>query len=212
MVDAIPSQVAIIANGLLEHSAHILNRIRSFSFLIAVDGGCNTCQYLQLQPDLIIGDMDSVDQTTLNHYSQVPQIRFPREKDVTDLDLAVSHAFAKGAKNVTIFGGLGKRIDHTLSNLILMTRYPEKVTLETEEERLVAIHEKIELSCYIGQTISLIPMNGPVTGISTEGLKWPLIEGKLDKQFIGISNEAIQEHVKIRVKQGDLLCVVNLRG
>ena len=59
-----------------------------------------------------------------------------------------------------------------------------------------------------GQTMSLIPMNGPVLGISSKGLKWELKNQTLHKHFIGISNIALEKTVEISFLDGDLLCVI----
>jgi len=92
-----------------------------------------------------------------------------------------------------------------VTNLIFLTRYPGKIFLETETEILGAIDKTLELTTHAGQGLSLIPLNGPVQGITTDGLKWEMHEGVLDKSFIGISNQATGKEVVISVKQGDLL-------
>ncbi len=206
-----PPRVAIVANGATENSEKILDRIHSYSFLVAVDGGCNACYTLKLSPQLIIGDMDSISPEASAYYADVPKLLFPSEKDETDLELALNHLLANHVKEITVFGGLGNRVDHTLGNIILLSRFPGRVFLESDAERLSVVNHTLEFSCSIGQTISLIPVNGPVSGIRTTGLKWPLNNGRLDKMFIGISNVATQDRVKISVEQGDLLCVINFK-
>jgi thiamine pyrophosphokinase len=93
--------------------------------------------------------------------------------------------------------------------LILLSRYPGKIFLESDNERLFVIDKHSKFSTNPGQQISLIPMNGPVTGVRTQGLKWELDGKTLDKQFIGISNEATKSQVSISVEKGDLLCCIN---
>ncbi|MBS0653550.1 MAG: thiamine diphosphokinase, partial [Verrucomicrobia bacterium] len=135
----IPPHVAIVANGCTENSEKILDRIQSFSYLVAVDGGSNACYALKLTPQLIIGDMDSISPEASAHFADVPKICFPREKDETDLELALNHLIANHVQEITIFGGLGNRVDHTLANIILLSRFPGKVFLESESERLSVI-------------------------------------------------------------------------
>lgn len=212
IVSDIPPRIAIVANGSTENSEKTLNRIESFAYLVAVDGGCNTCYTLNLTPQLIVGDMDSITPEVDAHYADVPKACFPCEKDETDLELALNYLFASDVEEVTIFGGLGNRVDHTLGNIILLSRFPGKVYLESDAERLTVIDSSLEFPCSIGQTISLIPLNGPVSGIRTRGLKWPLDNSQLDKMFIGISNVATQDRVKISVEQGDLLCIINFNN
>ena len=69
------------------------------------------------------------------------------------------------------------------------------------------IDKSVELACMPGQT-SLLPLNGPATGVTTQGLKWELSEATLDKHFMGISNIALQNKVRIQVAHGNLLCIL----
>jgi thiamine pyrophosphokinase len=203
------ARIGVIANAPLIETEKIRSSIAAFSYLVAVDGGSNHCHNMGLRPDLIIGDMDSAEQATLDSYAAVPKIAFPRDKDKTDLEIALEYLFKQEPLEIVIFGGLNGRIDHLLGNIYLLTRYPGKVFLESHHERIFIIDREVELSCHLGQIISLIPMNGAVTGVTTDGLKWELTHGTFDKNFIGISNEVTKSCVKIQVKSGDLLCVIN---
>lgn len=202
-------RVAILCTAPIADLSHIKKRITSYPFLIAVDGGANYCLEMGLHPDLILGDLDSIDPYALKSFPNIPLKHYPVEKDKTDLELALEFAFHSQTEEIAVFGALGGRTDHTLVNTTLLSRYPGTVFLETETERLFVVPKSVELSVELGQTISLIPLNGPVKGICTEGLKWPLREGTLDKNFIGVSNEAIQRSVTISQSEGDLLCCIN---
>lgn len=202
-------RIAIICNAPIENSSKLKEKIVDFPVLIAVDGGINYCYKLGLHPDLIVGDFDSVDLTILKHFDTIPKKSYPRDKDKTDLEIALELIDPAKLEKVTVFGALGGRTDHTLTNLILLSRYPGKVFLETDKEKVFVIDHHIEITSYPGQLISLIPLNGPVKGITTEELKWELKNATLDKQFVGISNEALGSRVMISVKEGDLLCCVN---
>ncbi len=199
-------RVALICNGMLDHSQEMKSRIATFPLLAAVDGGALHCRQLGLKPDLIIGDLDSCPADLLEFYSDVPCKRFPVDKDETDLELALNELMHFDTQEITLFGALGSRIDHTLSNILILSRFPSRLFIESKHERLFVIDKTVSLSCNIGQIISLIPLNGPVTGIDTDGLKWNLSKSVLDKNFIGISNQAVKSQVHITVEHGDLLC------
>jgi thiamine pyrophosphokinase len=194
---------------MLDHSQEMKSRIAAFSLLAAVDGGAMHCQQLGLKPDLIIGDLDSCPADLLEYYSDVPCKRFPVDKDETDLELALNELMQPDIQEITVFGALGNRIDHTLCNILILSRFPGRLFIESIHERLFVIDKTISLSCSIGQILSLIPLNGPVTGIETDGLKWNLSKNALDKNFIGISNQAVKSQVHITVGHGDLLCCLN---
>ncbi len=203
------SHIAMIGNAPIIDLSYVKKKIIEYPILIAVDGGLNYCHKMQLQPNLFIGDFESVDPHLLEAFKEVPTKRFPSDKDQTDLELALEMAFHSKIQEITIFGGLGGRTDHALGNIILLSRFPEKVFLESESERLFVIKNHAEFATSPGQIISLIPLNGPAKGVTTQGLKWALKDSVLDKHFIGISNEATGSMVSLSVDEGDLLCCIN---
>ncbi len=194
---------AIVANGQIDSSDILRPLILSHSRIIAVDGGLIHCHTMGIKPDLIVGDFDSCPPDLLKQYESVKKIALQKEKDETDLEVAIREA----GEQTTLYAAWGHRIDHSLTNALLLTRHPG-MKMETEREIVFAIDKKVQLNCFVGQTISLIPLNGPVVGIDTHGLKWELKSGKLDLNFIGISNVALKEKVEISLKQGCLLCCI----
>ena len=200
---------ALIASGDIGEKEAITSLLHSHKGIIAVDGGLVHCHVLGVTPELIIGDLDSIPQELLKVYSHVPMLSFPVDKDETDLELALKLVFQEDIQRAYVYGALGGRLDHLLGNIVLLTRYPGRVFLETEGELAFVINETVEVGCYIGQKVSLIPFNGEVKGISTVGLKWELNKSSLSKNFLGISNQCISEKFSVTVEQGDLLCCLN---
>jgi thiamine pyrophosphokinase len=199
--------VALIANGTLEDSQRLKNEILEHSRIVAVDGGFLHCQTMGIVPDGVVGDFDS---WTQDLPSGVPVLRLPQHKDHTDLEVAIQKEFEGGADQITLYGAWGGRIDHSLTNALLLGRYPKKLRLKTSQEILFAIDGFTELAAIEGQTLSLIPLYGPATGITTSGLKWELDQGRLDMNFIGISNQCMQALVTIQIEHGLLLCAMLL--
>jgi thiamine pyrophosphokinase len=199
-------RIAIVCNGALDHSEKMKERIQAFPKLVAVDGGAQHCWKLGLRPDYILGDFDSCPEDTLEQIAQVPRKKFPKLKDRTDLELALDAFLDAHTQEITLFAASGERLDHTLNNILILSRYKGRLFIETSSERLFVIDREVTLSCAIGQTLSLLPINGAVTDIDTDGLQWNLAKATLDKHFTGISNSAIQSRVSIRVGNGDLLC------
>ena len=197
----------LIANGQIEDLAHLAPWLKIGARIVAIDGGLIYCKELGIIPELIVGDFDSVPKALLEEYQDVPKISLPIEKDQTDLEYALEHELQHN-KTVILFGVLGARVDHSLTNLLLATRYPGKVFIDTERETIFAIQQEAKIESFIGQTISLIPINGPVTGITTKGLQWELNKGTLSASFIGISNVAKQKEIHITIGNGILLCAV----
>ncbi len=199
-------ETALVANGNVSDDSIVAHRLKQFKRIIAVDGGLNHCHRLGILPDLIIGDFDSVAPGLLEQYPHVLQRIFSPDKDETDLELALKEVMADNEGVVTVFGGLGLRTDHTLANLHLLRRYPGRVVLEGNHERIFAIAGKGEIPCRVGQVMSLIPLGGPVRGVTTSGLRWDLRDAVLDKNFLSVSNECTENVVSVVIAEGDLLC------
>ena len=205
-------KIALVCSAEIQDYAFLKQRLLAFPQRIAVDGGANHFYSMGLVPDLIIGDLDSIQPSLLEHFKGVPIQKFPEDKDHTDLELAINAIDLPAADQVVVFGALGERLDHTLGNLTLLSRYPGKLSIESEKERCFVIDRFVELEMSPGQVLSLIPLNGPACDITTTGLKWELNKGKLNKYFLGISNEALGHRVAISVGSGDLLCVIYQRS
>lgn len=192
----------IVANGQIDQPELLRPLILKHAQIIAVDGGLLHCQKMGITPHLIVGDLDSCPPDLLNSYRSLPQI-LKTDQNETDVEFALKYATFP---DITLYGAWGYRIDHSLTNALLLIRHPN-LRLETETEVVFAIRSKVQFSCQVGQTLSLIPLNGPVKGIHTDGLKWELNQGTLDQNFIGISNVCLKPQITISVKEGSLLCI-----
>lgn len=199
---------ALIANGEISSIEKLKIELQKYERVVAVDGGLSQCQKMGIIPDLIVGDFDSCPKGLVDVYSSVPKVILPEDKDETDLEVAIREEFQRKADKITVFGSWGNRIDHSLTNALIVGRFPQKLFLETETEILFALKNSAYLSVRKGQIVSLIPLFGAASGITTKGLKWELKNGKLDFHFIGISNVCLQENISIEIDQGMLLCCV----
>lgn len=207
-------RAVIFANGQLNHIEGARAVIGSDDVLIAADGGARLCRVLRLTPQVIIGDMDSIDSEDLAAFEQqgADIIRHNPDKDQTDLELALLHALELGADQVTILGGLGRRWDQTIANLLLPT-YQKLSGLQISYwdagQWLHIIRDELVIEAEIGTTVSLIPLGGDVTGIDTQGLHWPLNDETLIVGATrGVSNSMSEPRAKLTIQDGVLLCVV----
>jgi thiamine pyrophosphokinase len=201
-------RIALIANSKITHYSLIKPKILQHEQVIAVDGGLNHCHRMQITPNLIIGDLDSAEKGLIEQYSTVPTKTFPKDKDHSDLELGIIHCLEMKSVRITLFGALENRMDHSLSNLYLLTRYPSIDTIESDHETIFCITGSHEFHCQPDQCISLIPLGEPCSGVSTSGLKWELNNQTLDKEFFSLSNVCLKSTFSIDVKKGTLLCCI----
>ncbi len=197
---------AILANGQIDDLNALLPSIRRHRRVIAVDAGLAYCKQGGFAPDLIVGDFDSCPAELLKDYSSVPKMTLPSDKDITDLEAAIAEEWKRGVQSITVYGAWGKRIDHSLTNALILGRHSHKLIMETETEIAFAIQGRTQLSSHPGQTVSLIPIFGRAESIRTNGFKWELTQRSLDRDFIGISNIALIPNPTIEIASGQLLC------
>lgn len=200
--------VALVANGAIHDYALMAGLIRKYPLCVAVDGGLIHCHEMKICPDLIIGDFDSIPSDLLKRYQDVAIEQFSTDKDESDMELAIQAVNIDSIKNIGIFGALEKRLDHSLANLFLACRFPDKIVIETETESIFAINKAKIVACSPGQIVSLIPLS-VAKGVSTQGLKWELKNATLDKSFLSLSNVCLSPSFKISVAEGDLLCCMS---
>ena len=169
---------------------------------------------LKIIPDAVVGDMDSIDPGLLTQFEQsgTKVLRYPAEKDQTDLELAIQYALEQGAKEMVIAAGLGGRLDQTLGNLSLLSMpVLSRINLRLEdgvEEAWFLCAGKTEIKGKVGDIVSLLPWGEPVAGIITEGLKYPLENETLyPEKSRGISNELVRQDAGVFVRSGRLLII-----
>ncbi len=203
-------RVIVFANGVM-HSHFTLE---NDDVLIAADGGLRHCLDLGLKPAILIGDMDSIDEGDLAALepSDTQILRYPTQKDFTDLELALQHALKLGADEIVIVAALGARWDQTIANLLLPASFPSvKISLldGSQEIHYIRAGEKLEIHGRPGDMVSLIPLAGTAHGVTSEHLEYPLRGGELTfGSTRGISNVLLEETGAISINGGLLLCIV----
>jgi thiamine pyrophosphokinase len=197
--------VALVANGAIHDYSAIKTLLTSYSRIIAVDGGINHCMQMNVIPSLIIGDLDSTSAEILSKIPHIPVIKHPPDKDLSDMELALIEALSHNPSEITLFGALGTRADHSLANLYLLTRY-EHTSIETEYEKIFPVRGTTKVAVYPGQTLSFIPLGPGAKGVTLKGLKWEVRHQTFDHSQMSLSNVAIADFVEIEIEEGSLIC------
>jgi thiamine pyrophosphokinase len=182
-------------------------------FLVAVDGGLHHLKRLGLKPDLLIGDLDSVDANELAEVidAGIEVQRFLPAKDQTDLELALEYTLKNGYAHIVIAYPFGDRVDHTLGNLSLLSRPDlagKTLSLDNGQVEARLLEARASLTTQPGDLISLFAWGIPVEGIITKGLQYSLNnESLVPWQTRGISNIALDHSVEIDFRSGRLLII-----
>jgi thiamine pyrophosphokinase len=206
----------VLSNGEINELATVRQRVRDWGevLVIAADNGVRFAGPLGLFPDIILGDMDSLDPDLRALFDKEPVtiIRVPAEKDETDLELALLEAANRGAEQIAVVGAIGGRLDMTLSNVLLLT-HPDLLAVRVElwaaAQTLWVIRPPGgDVFGETGDTLSLIPIGGDARGLTTENLKYPLDNETLAfGPARGISNVLTAEQARVDLDGGLLLAV-----
>jgi thiamine pyrophosphokinase len=207
----------IFANGDAPDPEIVRRWAAQADLIIAADGGTRHALSVGALPQVVIGDLDSLDETDRAQLdrSGVQLIVYPTRKDYTDLELALRYARQQRATEIIIFSALGGRWDQSLANLMLLT-LPElaQVTTRIVDHQLSieVIRDRAEITGRAGDTLSLIALKGDAHGVTIEGCEYPLTEATLPfGATLGISNVLTQNTAKITVKQGQILALHTTR-
>ncbi len=207
--------VFVISNGVIKDLAFLDSRIREAGdpFIICTDGAAEKMRGVGRIPDLIVGDMDSVDKEVLIYFESKGSlvVRHSVDKDESDTQLALERAFEMGAKDIRIFGALGGRIDHAMANISLLVMCAKRgvnARIVDEECELFVVDQECVIEGKEGDTVSLLPLSSDVRGITLEGFRYPLTDGKMKIGTpYGISNRLTGTRGKVKVGEGYLLVV-----
>ncbi|NCC87284.1 MAG: thiamine diphosphokinase [Clostridia bacterium] len=184
--------------------------VKKDDFVIAADGGYEYLKKLNIKANILLGDFDSL--------SEIPNhpniIKHPKQKDDTDMILAVETGLELGYKYFVIYGGLGGRLDHTIANIQTITyisRQGATAYLVGEGLVITAItNGKIEFDSSKSGGISIFCSGSDAKGVYLKNLKYELNDAILTSNYpLGVSNEFIGKDSIVSVDSGTLVVMWN---
>ncbi len=204
----------ILVNGELYKPDVLRSRIRAetFDLVLGADRGAHYANALDVALDAVIGDLDSLTDLERHDIGNPQFISYPTEKNETDLELALLYAKKQGVDNIVLVGVMGGRMDMTIGNILLITQESlSSCRVEVwhgEQTGWVIKPPGEDISGHPGDTVSLIPLSGNASGITTEGLEYPLKDAELAFGSVrGISNLMDKSSAHINLSDGLLLAV-----
>jgi len=207
----------LILNGELDFEKEDLNQIienKKIDKIIAVDGGANKVRNLNLLPDLIIGDLDSITEKNKKYYSKknIETIKYPVEKDQTDSEIAVDYCLENNFKELYLTSALGGRIDQQLANINLLEYIYElnlKARIISKKIEIALIDRKKQFFNKKGFRLSLIPQSKVVRGLNIKGCKYNLDNMDIERsKSRGISNLILGAEAEVNLQSGLLFYIL----
>ncbi|ACL69760.1 thiamine diphosphokinase [Halothermothrix orenii] len=208
---------AVIAlNGFLTGKKEDYQKyIRDIDLVIGADGGALLLKKINVIPDLVIGDFDSLTESELNFFKKqgVTIRKYPVEKDETDGELALNYCIEKGYGIVYFIGALGGRVDQQLANIFLLemaNRYGVKAIVKEPDEEIGLINDRLLIRDKQGARFSILPLDDRVSGVSLKGFKYPLKNAILNRyKTRGISNKIVENKATVKVEKGLLMYIIS---
>lgn len=203
----------LFIGGIIRDYAAVAAQLQESDILIAADSGARHLAALGKIPQMLIGDMDSIDPVLQKQFQEAGsscKIYRP-EKDETDGELAIEAALSTGADEVVIFGIEGDRLDHFLGVLSLMKRFLDagvRGAMRSDTQKIWLITGEEVLDLPVGSLVSFLPFGDLAAGVTLKGFKYPLTDYSYHQGIsIGLSNVIEKTPATVTVGRGILVAV-----
>ncbi len=209
-------RAVIISNGDFCDYEYIKKQIADDDFIICADGAAHHLKNMNISPNVWIGDFDSCKMSE-NEFSEFAKnakvVRLNPVKDSTDTECACDYALEQGFESIVIFGALGSRLDHTISNVFLLFKLDKAgVDAKIVNEKNVIYLAKDENLIYSGdfENVSLIPVCKKIEGVTITGMYYNIENADISRgSSLGVSNKLISDAGKISIKKGKALIILS---
>ncbi|MFH1017281.1 MAG: thiamine diphosphokinase [Pseudomonadota bacterium] len=202
-----PKAALVVLNGAPPSRSLVRRLARGVDLIVAADGGANILRKYNVHPDVVIGDLDSIEPVTRRRLKSARFVRLENQ-DSTDFEKALVFLVRERVSRVFVLGAEGKRIDFTLGNFASIWKFVPhlRVSLLGEDWLAVPVTKNLELSVPAGTTVSLIPYTA-CSGVTLKGFRYPLRNARLRVESLGISNVTKVRRSSIRLRKGRFLVV-----
>lgn len=187
----------------------------NIEYCICADGGLEKAEKLGILPDIVLGDFDSVDLSVLERYRKlnIEIMKFPKEKDFTDMELAVDTAVKKGFKDIVLVGATGTRLDHSVANILLIAKYYKygaNIKIMDNNNYIEIVKSNMIIQQKTGYYVSIIPYSENIEGLTLMGFKYPLTDVNVEiGSTLCISNEISEKEAVIKLNKGNAFIFVS---
>lgn len=204
------STAVILADGSFPVHVIPLGYLREADHIICCDGSAESLITADLEPEAIVGDLDSLIPSIAEKYSD--RLYRDSEQDTNDLTKAVKWCINKRFSEIVILGATGKREDHTIGNISLLAEYAREINviMVTDTGIFTPLRKSSVVASFPGQQVSVFSVN-PETKITSKGLKYKLKNLKLHNWWRATLNEATSDSFELQFKGGPILVYQKFR-
>ena len=179
----------ILANGSFPRRKCLLEMLRAAARIVCCDGAASALLRAGLEPDLVVGDLDSLDPALKKRFGK--RLVHVSEQETNDLSKAFRACMARGWRNIVILGAGGRREDHLLGNASLLPMFATAgadVRMETDYGTFLPVLKSASFRRPVGTKVSIFSFH-PEMPITASGLKYPLDKLRLPFWWCGTLNE-----------------------
>jgi len=197
-------KTVILADGSFPVHNTPLGYLWEAKHIICCDGSAKSLVLAGLEPEAIIGDLDSLDPEIAVKYAD--RLFRYSEQETNDLTKAVRWCINKRYNEIVILGATGKREDHTIGNISLLAEYAREINviMVTDTGTFTPLLKSSIVSSFPGEQVSVFSIN-PETEITSEGLKYPLKNLKPGNWWVATLNEATGDEFKLHFNGGPVI-------
>jgi thiamine pyrophosphokinase len=187
-----------------------LGYLRNAKHIICCDGSAASLLNTGLEPEAIVGDLDSLDIDIAERYHD--RLFRDDDQETNDLTKAVRWCDSRGFDEIIILGATGKREDHTIGNISLLAEYSLyiKVRMITDTGEIIPFIKSGTVPSFPGQQVSVFAVN-PFTKVTSEGLKYELKDLELHNWWRATLNEAVSYSFGLHFEEGPLIVFMKFR-
>jgi len=202
-------EIIILADGEFPTHAIPLGKLRHAPMIVCCDGAAGKLLSHNITPDLIVGDMDSLDLSLRQKYNDI--IIQSSCQQTNDLTKAFNHSLTLNPSRITILGATGLREDHTLGNISLLWDYSlmssVKIEMWTNSGRFIPVNSGGIFYASKGSQISLFTLDCNLK-IKSAGLKYPLDDVVFDNWWRATLNECLGDTFELIFDRGRALLFI----
>ena len=187
--------------------------------LIAADRGVEFFMGTDLEPDVAVGDFDSLSAEGAKYMETLKHTEIRRlkpEKDDSDTQSAANYAIEQGTERIMILGATGNRIDHLMANfgLLMLGKTKQVQIVLVDAYNYMSLIESgmiLKKEEQFGKYVSFFPIEGEVTGLTLKGFKYPLNSYtlKVEDSGLTVSNEISDPEAEVTFETGKLLMIMS---